>query len=75
MQDALDELDSRYGGIERYLREHAGVDPDALLTLRRNACSTDASAGRHAAAAVRLGKRAARVRQPGGRTVVSWHKH
>ena len=35
MADALDELDSRYGGIERYLREHCAVDHDALLTLRR----------------------------------------
>ena len=35
MADALDELESRYGGIERYLREQGGVDPDALLTLRR----------------------------------------
>jgi protein-tyrosine phosphatase len=35
MEDALDELESQYGGIERYLREQCGVDPDALLTLRR----------------------------------------
>lgn len=35
MADALGELESRYGGIERYLREQGGVDPDTLLTLRR----------------------------------------
>jgi hypothetical protein len=35
MQDALDELDDRYGGIENYLRERCGVDYDALLRLRR----------------------------------------
>jgi protein-tyrosine phosphatase len=35
MADALDEVDTRYGGIERYLREHCAVDPDVLLTLRR----------------------------------------
>jgi protein-tyrosine phosphatase len=35
MEDALDELESHYGGIERYLREQCGVDPDSLITLRR----------------------------------------
>ena len=35
MQAALEELDSRYGGIERYLRDDAGVDADTLLTLRQ----------------------------------------
>ena len=35
MADALDELESRYGGIERYVREQCGVHLDALLTLRR----------------------------------------
>jgi len=35
MQSALDELDSRYGGIERYLRDDAGVDADTLRTLRQ----------------------------------------
>jgi protein-tyrosine phosphatase len=35
MADALDELESRYGGIDRYLREQCGVDGDALRTLRR----------------------------------------
>jgi protein-tyrosine phosphatase len=35
MADALDELDTRYGGIERYLREHCAVDHEVLLTLRR----------------------------------------
>ena len=35
MQAALDELDSRYGGIERYLRDDAGVDADTLRTLRQ----------------------------------------
>ena len=35
MQDALDELDVHYGGIEHYLRRHCGVDHAALLTLRR----------------------------------------
>jgi protein-tyrosine phosphatase len=34
MAAALDELDTRYGGIEHYLREHCAVDPDALETLR-----------------------------------------
>ena len=34
MADALDELDSRYGGIERYLLEQCGVHHDELLTLR-----------------------------------------
>jgi hypothetical protein len=35
MADALDEVDTRYGGIEHYLREHCAVDHDALLVLRR----------------------------------------
>ena len=35
MAGALDELESQYGGIERYLREQCGVDSDALRTLRR----------------------------------------
>lgn len=35
MEDALDELETQYGGIERYLREQCGVDPSALRTLRR----------------------------------------
>ena len=35
MQDTLDELDTRYGGADNYLREHCGVDHDALTTLRR----------------------------------------
>ncbi|HZB40832.1 MAG TPA: tyrosine-protein phosphatase, partial [Ilumatobacter sp.] len=29
MQDTLDELDTRYGGADNYLREHCGVDHDA----------------------------------------------
>jgi Tyrosine phosphatase family len=35
MQDALEELDSRYGGIEHYLRDYCAVEHDALLTLRQ----------------------------------------
>jgi protein-tyrosine phosphatase len=35
MEAALDELDRRYGGIERYLCEVAGVDLETLDTLRR----------------------------------------
>jgi protein-tyrosine phosphatase len=35
METALDELDTRHGGIERYLRVNCGVDHDALQTLRR----------------------------------------
>jgi protein-tyrosine phosphatase len=35
MAAALDELGSRYGGIERYLLDVAGVDAGSLATLRR----------------------------------------
>jgi protein-tyrosine phosphatase len=35
MADALDELDTRYGGIESYLRDYCAVEPEALLSLRR----------------------------------------
>jgi protein-tyrosine phosphatase len=35
MAAALDELDSRYGGIERYLLDVAGVDNATLASLRR----------------------------------------
>jgi protein-tyrosine phosphatase len=34
MQIALDELDSRYGGIEPFLVQHCAVDPDALARVR-----------------------------------------
>jgi protein-tyrosine phosphatase len=34
MAAALEELDARYGGIERYLREVAGLDSETLQTLR-----------------------------------------
>ena len=34
MQTALDELDSRYGGIEPFLRQHCAVDADVLARLR-----------------------------------------
>ena len=36
MAAALDELDTRYGGIERYLRDDCSVDPGALKTLRHS---------------------------------------
>jgi len=35
MEDAVAEVASQYGGIERFLQEQCGVHPDALLTLRR----------------------------------------
>lgn len=34
MGDVLDELDQRYGGVERYLLGCAGLDEDAINTLR-----------------------------------------
>lgn len=34
MASTLDELDTRYGGIERYLREQAGLDTATLQALR-----------------------------------------
>ena len=34
MQTALDELDTRYGGIEHFLRDNCGVTPDVLSQLR-----------------------------------------
>lgn len=35
MHEALDHLDDRYGGVERYLTGPAGMTPDALARLRR----------------------------------------
>jgi protein tyrosine/serine phosphatase len=34
MGDVLDVLDARYGGAERYLRDHAGVTSATIATLR-----------------------------------------
>lgn len=34
MGDVLEELDARYGGAERYLRDHAGLDDAVVVQLR-----------------------------------------
>jgi hypothetical protein len=34
MQHALEDLDRRYGSVERYLQGPAGMHPDNLQTLR-----------------------------------------
>ena len=57
---------ARYGGIERYLRDDAGVDADTLRTLRQRLLALTPSEPLRGAC-----KRVARVRQPWSCTVVT----